>query len=276
MHFGTLLHHRTMRRWWNQASHCVHCATGAVMSHQCSVFYRTQIVSLRPRQFQGRSCSHDNNSLQWSITAINRQSIMQLIYMNSNVKMELDMQLQCPAASNVLRTVRTSPVRLTSATTTFAFSHSPRQYENTRFFIENQNEKTNFADEDKSNESEMCQVLLDSVFVYSFDFHWILVHSRLSMPCEPARKPSDTLLSKYIAIDSTAHFFHSFENIEFPGEFVCMRRTTTGNRMSEGNFMEAIAPVLVMAQCFAIMPVVGVNGATASEFHGKRCARFTV
>lgn len=103
------------------------------MSHQCSVFYRTQIVSLRPRQFQGRSCSHDNNSLQWSITAINRQSIMQLIYMNSNVKMELDMQLQCPAASNVLRTVRTSPVRLTSATTTFAFSHSPRQYENSVF-----------------------------------------------------------------------------------------------------------------------------------------------
>lgn len=44
-----------------------------------------------------------------------------------------------------------------------------------------------------------------------------------------------------------------------------LRRATTGNRMSEGNFMEAIAPMLVMAQCFAIMPVVGVNGATASE-----------
>lgn len=86
MHSGTLLHHRTMRRWWNQASNCVHCATGAVMSHQCSVFYRTQIVSSRPRQFQGRSCSHDNNPLQWSITAINRQSIMQLIYMNCCVQ----------------------------------------------------------------------------------------------------------------------------------------------------------------------------------------------
>lgn len=38
---------------------------------------------------------------------------------------------------------------------------------------------------------------------------------------------------------------------------------------TNGSFYEAIGPTLVMAQCFAIMPVIGVKGTSPSKLNFK-------
>lgn len=39
--------------------------------------------------------------------------------------------------------------------------------------------------------------------------------------------------------------------------------------MFNGSFQEAIAPILIMAQCFAVMPVIGVKSGSASKMYFK-------
>lgn len=55
--------------------------------------------------------------------------------------------------------------------------------------------------------------------------------------------------------------------IEILEEIKCLQKATRKDFLYNGRFHEAIAPVLVMAQCFAIMPVVGIKGDTASDLH---------
>lgn len=46
-----------------------------------------------------------------------------------------------------------------------------------------------------------------------------------------------------------------------------MQRATNKDLLYKGSFQEAIGSVLIMAQCFAIMPVVGVKCDTAAEIY---------
>lgn len=48
-------------------------------------------------------------------------------------------------------------------------------------------------------------------------------------------------------------------------EIKCLQRATRDDLLYEGSFYEAIGPVLVMAQCFAVMPVCGVKGGSPAN-----------
>ncbi|XP_031638768.1 gustatory receptor for sugar taste 64f-like [Contarinia nasturtii] len=53
------------------------------------------------------------------------------------------------------------------------------------------------------------------------------------------------------------------------GEIKCLQRATRKDFLFNGSFHEAIGSILVMAQCFGMMPVVGVKCSSASKLHFK-------
>lgn len=49
------------------------------------------------------------------------------------------------------------------------------------------------------------------------------------------------------------------------GEIECLKRKTQTGTSIDGGFHEAISSILVMAQCFGILPVIGVKSKSASN-----------
>lgn len=47
------------------------------------------------------------------------------------------------------------------------------------------------------------------------------------------------------------------------GEIKCLKRATRKDFLYDGSFQQAVGSILAMAQCFALMPVVGVKSAKA-------------
>lgn len=53
------------------------------------------------------------------------------------------------------------------------------------------------------------------------------------------------------------------------GEIKCLQRATRKDFLYDGSFQEAIGSILAMAQCFGLMPVVGVKSKFASKLQFK-------
>lgn len=60
-------------------------------------------------------------------------------------------------------------------------------------------------------------------------------------------------------------FYNPKSKIAMLEEIKCLQRATNKDLFYTGSFHEAIAPVLVLAQLFALMPVIGIKGDTASD-----------
>lgn len=52
-----------------------------------------------------------------------------------------------------------------------------------------------------------------------------------------------------------------------PDEIQSLQKATSKDFIYNGSFQEAVAPLLIVAECFAIMPVIGVKSASASKMY---------
>lgn len=68
-----------------------------------------------------------------------------------------------------------------------------------------------------------------------------------------------------ISLSSLKSFFF----FHLQGEIKCLQRATRKDFLFNGSFQEATGSIIAMAQCFAIMPVVGVKSKSASKLQFK-------
>lgn len=108
------------------------------------------------------------------------------------------------------------------------------------------------------------RTLLLAAWVWTLK-HWICV--QISMY---SQDPLPSPFHSFIHSSEQANWeliAHSLIPSSRTGEIKALQRATAKDLIYNGSFQEAVAPLLILAECFAIMPVIGIKSGSAAKMY---------